>query len=86
MEALLDRGVRCIGTDGVSMGSAHDGAPVHVAALSRGAVFIEALRGLDQLPNRGAWFCFAPLNVARGTGAPGRAMAWIPDATEEFPR
>jgi kynurenine formamidase len=83
MEALLDRGVRCIGTDGVSMGSAHDGAPVHVAALSRGAVFIEALRGLDQLPHRGAWFCFAPLNVARGTGAPGRAMAWIPDTTTE---
>ena len=78
MEALLARGVRCVGTDAPSMGSAHDGAPVHVAGLSQGAVFVEALRGLDQLPARGANFLFAPLNVARGTGAPGRAMAWVP--------
>jgi kynurenine formamidase len=72
--------VRCDGTDAPSMGSSHDGAPVHVAALSRGAVFVEALSGLDQLPARGAYFLFAPLNVARGTGAPGRAMAWLPPA------
>lgn len=77
MEALADRGIRCVGTDGPSMGSAHDGGPVHVAALSREMVFIEALCGLHQLPERGAWFLFAPLNLARGTGAPGRAMAWI---------
>ncbi|HEY6934725.1 MAG TPA: cyclase family protein [Marmoricola sp.] len=82
MEALLERGVRCVGTDAPSMGSAHDGAPVHVAALSRGAVFVEALRGLDQLPSRGAWFQFAPLNICRGTGAPGRALAWLPDTAE----
>lgn len=81
MTQLLERGVRCVGTDAPSMGSVHDGAPVHVAGLSAGAVFVEALRGLDQLPPRGAHFLFAPLNVARGTGAPGRAMAWIP--TEE---
>jgi kynurenine formamidase len=78
MDALLERGVRCVGTDAPSMGSTHDGAPVHVAGLSGGAVFVEALRGLDQLPSRGAYFQFAPLNVARGTGAPGRAMAWVP--------
>jgi len=80
MTELLDRGVRCVGTDAPSMGSSHDGAPVHVAALSRGAVFVEALSGLHQLPARGAYFLFAPLNVARGTGAPGRAMAWVPPA------
>jgi kynurenine formamidase len=86
MDALLDRGVRCVGTDAPSMGSTHDGAPVHVAGLSRGAVFVEALRGLDQLPPRGALFQFAPLNVARGTGAPGRALAWVPrTATEDSP-
>jgi kynurenine formamidase len=59
------------------MGSAHDGAPVHVAGLSAGAVFIEALTGLDRLPPRGAYFLFAPLKVARGSGAPGRALAWV---------
>lgn len=83
MDELLDRGVRCVGTDAPSMGSAHDGGPVHVAALSRGAVFVEALRGLGQLPPRGAYFQCAPLNVARGTGAPARAMAWVPGPPPE---
>jgi len=78
MAELLDRGVRCVGTDAPSMGSAHDGAPVHVAGLSRGAVFVEALAGLAQLPPRGAYFQFTPLKVAGGTGAPGRAVAWLP--------
>lgn len=78
MTELLDRGVRCVGTDAPSMGSSHDGGPVHVAALSRGAVFVEALRGLGQLPARGGYFLCAPLNVARGSGAPARAMAWMP--------
>lgn len=77
MNELLSRGVRCVGTDAPSMGSAHDGAPVHVAALSQGAVFVEALTGLGQLPSRGAFFQFTPLKVARGTGAPGRAVAWL---------
>jgi kynurenine formamidase len=83
MTALLERGVRCVGTDAPSMGSTHDGGPVHVAGLSEGAVFVEALTGLDQLPPLGAYFLFAPLNVARGTGAPGRALAWLPSTSEE---
>ena len=86
MTALLERGVRCVGTDAPSMGSTHDGAPVHVAGLSGGAVFVEALTGLDRLPPLGAFFLFAPLNVARGTGAPGRALAWLPPGTEEEAR
>jgi len=79
MGLIMDRGVRCVGTDGASMGSADNGAPVHQLALSAGVVFIEALAGLDQLPVRGATFCFAPVKVGRGTGAPGRAFAWLPD-------
>jgi kynurenine formamidase len=78
MTRLLDRGVRCVGTDAPSMGSANDGGPVHVAALSTGTVFVEALRGLDRLPSRGAYSLFAPLNMTRGSGAPGRALAWVP--------
>jgi isatin hydrolase len=79
MQLLIDRGVRCVGTDGPSMGSTHDGAPVHRTGLGAGVTFIEALCGLDQLPPRGAYFCFAPLRLARGTGAPGRAFAWLPE-------
>lgn len=77
IELLLERGVRCIGTDSCSMGSTHDGAPTHVAALKTGMVFIEALCNLGALPNTGAWFCFAPLNLKRGTGSPGRAFAVV---------
>lgn len=79
MEMLMERGVRCVGTDSPSMGSTHNGPPVHVAGLKTGAVFLEALCNLDKLPNTGAWFCFAPLNLKRGTGAPGRAFAIIPN-------
>lgn len=79
MQLLVDRGVRCVGTDGVSMGSAHDGAPVHLLGLGHGVAFVEGLAGLDALPPRGAYFCFSPLRLARGTGAPGRAFAWLPD-------
>jgi len=81
MEVLLERGVRCVGTDGPSMGSSHDGAPVHQVGLAGGAVFVEALCNLGELPRTGAWFCFAPLKVARGTGAPGRAFAFVDGAS-----
>ncbi len=78
MRLLLERGVRCVGTDAPTMGAAHDGVPVHVAGLSAGAVFVEGLTNLAALPPRGAWFCFAPLKVEGGTGAPGRAFAFVP--------
>lgn len=78
MELLIERGIRCVGTDGVSMGSCDSGAGVHHAGLGAGVAFIEALAHLELLPVRGSLFCFAPLNVARATGAPGRAFAWIP--------
>lgn len=77
MRLLMDRGVRCVGTDGPSMGSSHDGRPVHVEGLGGGAVYIEALAHLAQLPTRGAVFVFAPLKVEHGTGAPGRAFAMV---------
>jgi kynurenine formamidase len=82
MRVLRERGVRCVGTDSPSMGSVHDGAPVHREGLGAGLVFVEALAGLHQLPVRGAFFCFAPLNLARGTGAPGRAFAWVPGGAD----
>lgn len=78
MHHIMARGVTCVGTDGVSMGSVDDGAGVHYAGLSARVAFIEALGHLEQLPIRGALFCFAPLKLARGTGAPGRAFAWVP--------
>jgi kynurenine formamidase len=78
MRHLLHRGVGCVGTDAPSMGSSHAGAAVHLVGLSAQVAFVEALGNLGALPVRGAYFCFAPLRIARGTGAPGRAFAWIP--------
>lgn len=78
MVYLSSKGIRCVGTDGTSMGSSHSGRAVHIAGLGSGCVFIEALANLGTLPVRGAIFFFAPLKVARGTGAPGRAFAFLP--------
>jgi kynurenine formamidase len=78
MQLLLERGVRCVGIDAPTMGAAHEGVPVHHVGLSGGAVFVEGLTNLAALPPRGAWFCFAPIKLERGTGAPGRAFALVP--------
>lgn len=78
MALLLERGVRCVGIDAPSMGSAHDGQGVHVTGLRAGAVFVECLTGLDRLPPRGAWFCFLPLRLENATGSPGRAVGFLP--------
>jgi len=80
IDALAERGVRCLGTDGVSIGAAHDPGPGHRAGLSRGMVYVECLAGLAALPPRGAWFAFLPLKVHGGSGVPGRAIAIVPEA------
>lgn len=77
IELVIGRGVRCLGTDGASMGPAQGGQAVHVAALGTGAVFVECLAGLAELPHRGATFVFLPLKVLGATGAPGRAVAFL---------
>jgi isatin hydrolase len=74
---LLERGVRCVGTDGVSMGPAEDGLATHITGLSAGMVFVEALTRLHELPTRGATFIFLPLAIAGGSGGPGRALGVI---------
>lgn len=81
MEWLHARDVRCVGTDGLSVGPAEGGGPTHVAGLSRGITFVEALTGLRALPPRGAWFLFLPIRLVDGTGGPGRALAVLPEAS-----
>ena len=77
MELLRDRGVRCVGTDSVSMGPAEDAAPVHVVGpLGRDGLYrgVEPPRGT---PARGATFVFLPVKIGEGSGGPGRALAFI---------
>lgn len=77
VELLIKRGVRCAGTDAPSMGPSEGGAPVHVAGLGAGMVFIEGLANLAALPVSGGHFQFLPLKIARSSGGPGRAIAWL---------
>lgn len=78
VHALHERGVMTIGTDGASMGAAHDTESAHVAGLSREMLFIEALCRLGELPARGSLFFFLPIKIAGASGEPWRAIAFVP--------
>lgn len=78
LELLLERGVRTVGLDGVSVGASHDGAPPHQFGLGRGMLYIELLANLRRLPPRGALFVFLPIKIGGSTGGPGRAIAFVP--------
>jgi kynurenine formamidase len=65
---LHEIGVKTIGIDAPSIGSAHDGVPVHQEGLS-----------LGELPVRGAYFIFMPVKIAGSSGGPGRAIALLPE-------
>jgi kynurenine formamidase len=73
-----DRGVRLIGTDAGTIGAADDLAAAHYAGLENELLFVESLTGLERLPARGAYFVFLPIKVLRSSGAPGRAIAYVP--------
>jgi isatin hydrolase len=75
---LHERGIKTIGIDAPSIGSAHDGVPVHQEGLSRGMRYVEILTNLGKLPTRGAFFVFLPLKIGNSSGGPGRAMALLP--------
>ena len=75
---LHEKGVKTIGIDSPSLGSTHNGVPVHQEGLQRGLIYVEGLARLEQLPARGAQFLFLPLKIAGASGCPGRAIAIIP--------
>lgn len=77
LEYLLDRGVKTIGLDGVSVGAAHAGVPPHVYGLGRGMMYIELLANLKALPPRGALFLFLPIKIVGGSAGPGRAIGLV---------
>jgi kynurenine formamidase len=78
---LYDLGVRTLGTDGPSIGAAHEGLSMHWAGLERGMAYVEGLAHLDELPARGSYFVFMPLKIAESSGGSGRALAYAPTAT-----
>jgi kynurenine formamidase len=76
---LLDRGVRGLGIDTLSV----DPGPSetfdeHRTFLPAGGFHIENLANLDALPDTGATVIVAPLPLAGGSGAPARVLALLP--------
>lgn len=70
---LLERGVRLVGMDYLSIAPAGNPAPTHVALLRAGAVILE---GLDlRRVEPGAYeFCCLPLLLVGADGAPARVL------------
>jgi kynurenine formamidase len=73
---LAKRGVRCVATDGPTLGGAEPRRALFTywALATRGLVGVEYLTNLDRLPE-GAYFLFAALKIAGCHGGPGRAIA-----------
>ena len=78
MSYLGSLGIRAGGVDSGSMGPLQNDAEPHWAGLGQGMVFIERLVNLEILPTRGTFFLFLPIKIEGGSGAPGRAIAFIP--------
>ncbi len=81
MELLAgQRRVYHIGCDSPTMGPVPDlGEPTHFAALKYGAVFTEAATGLEQLPDRGTFYCMMGPKHRDGPYGEGRAFAIVGD-------
>jgi isatin hydrolase len=75
---LHEKGVKTVGIDAPSIGSAHGPIPVHQEGLSQGMRYMEVLTNFGELPIRGAYFVFLPLKIAGSSGRPGRATALLP--------
>lgn len=74
-EALVERGVRLVGIDYLSIGPKGNGVPTHTALLRAGVVILE---GLDlRAVTPGAYMLAAlPLRLVGSDGAPTRAVLW----------
>lgn len=73
---LAEKGIRCVATDGPTLGGAEPKRALmaYWAMGSRGLVGVEFLTALDKLPQR-AYFIFAGLKIRGCHGGPGRAIA-----------
>jgi arylformamidase len=77
--ALLRAGVSGVGFDGPSADPVEStGYELHQVWLSAGAIILENLAGLDQLPAR-CRIVVAPLKVSGANGGPARVLALIDD-------
>jgi kynurenine formamidase len=73
---LAGKGIRCVGTDGPTLGGAEAKRALWTYWLlgSKGMVGVEFLSGVTKLP-KDAYFLFAPIKIRDCHGGPGRAIA-----------
>lgn len=71
--ALVARGVRLVGVDGLSVAPMEAPAPVHRVLLAAGVVIVEGLALAGVAPGRYTLVCL-PLRLVGGDGAPARAV------------
>ena len=74
---LADKGIRCVGTDGPTLGGVDPKRALwtYWALGSKGMVAVEFLTNLGSLKGRDAYFLFAAVKVRDCHGGPGRAIA-----------
>jgi kynurenine formamidase len=76
---LAEQGIRCLGTDGPTLGGvdATIAREVDWLAGSKGLLVVEMLTGLEAITGREAFFIFAPIKIAATRGGYGRALALV---------
>ncbi len=74
---LADRGIRCVATDGPTLGGSEPKRALmtYWALATKGMVAVEYLTAVGKLPAE-AYFIFAPVKVRGCHGGPGRALAF----------
>lgn len=72
-EMLIQRGVRLVGVDYLSVAPFEDLTPTHQILLKAGVVIVEGLDLSEVSQGRYTFYCL-PLKIAGSDGAPARAM------------
>lgn len=74
---LADKGIRCLGTDGPTLGGVDRELALQVywLAATRGLYPVEFLTNLGALADRPAFFLFGPMKIRGTRGGYGRAIA-----------
>ncbi len=77
IEYLAKKGVRCVGTDGPTLGGVVREQALSTAwlAATRGLLAVEFLTGLGAIADKDAFFLFAPVKIRGMRGGYGRAIA-----------
>ena len=78
---LAKRGIRCLGTDGPTLGGvdAAESQSIDWVAATEGIAVIEYLTNVAAIADRDAFFLFAPVKIAGTRGGYGRAIALYGD-------